>query len=265
MDKKTPLTVVILTKNEEERIKDCIESVKDWVEEIIVVDDESTDRTAEIAQNLGAKVLKRKMDIEGKQRNWAYQKARNLWVLSLDADERITKELRDEIIRLFAEGPRSNGYTIPRRNYIGNYWLRYGGEYPAPQLKLFRKDKFRFEEVGVHPRAFLEGKCGFLKNDLIHYSYRNFSDYLNKLNNQTTREAEKWILTGRRMTFWQALWRALDRFFYRRMLRKKAYRDGIYGFMTALFSGLYQLLSYAKYRELLSKHLEVSPPKILEK
>ncbi|MCM8783414.1 MAG: glycosyltransferase family 2 protein [Candidatus Omnitrophica bacterium] len=256
MIKKIPLTVVILVKNEEERIRDCILSVKDWVEEIIVVDDESTDRTVEIAQSLGAKVLKRKMDIEGKQRNWAYQQAKNLWVLSLDADERVTEMLRDEICKIFAEGLKFNGYTLPRRNFIGDYWLRYGGEYPAPQLKLFRKDKFRFEEVGVHPRAFLEGKCGRLKNDLLHYSYRNFSDYLNKLNNQTTREAEKWMLTGRKMTFGHALWRTLDRFFYRRLLRKKAYRDGIYGFMVAVFSGLYQLLSYAKYREMLEKRIK---------
>lgn len=248
---KIPLSVVILVKNEEERIKDCINSVKEWVDEIIVVDDESVDKTVEIAKNLGAKVLKRKMEIEGRQRNWAYQQAKNLWILSLDADERVTDGLREEIIKLFGKNPEFNGYTIPRKNFIGNYWLRYGGEYPAPQLKLFRKDKFKFEEVNVHPRAFLEGKCGHLKNDLVHYSYRNFSDYLNKLNNQTTREAEKWMLTGRKMTFWHALWRALDRFFYRRLFRKKAYRDGIYGFMVALFSGLYQLLSYAKYREMI--------------
>ncbi|MGE4357866.1 MAG: glycosyltransferase family 2 protein [Candidatus Omnitrophota bacterium] len=248
-----PISVVILTKNEERNIRDCLNSVLGWAEEIIVVDDESSDRTVEIAKEMGAKVLIRKMDVEGRHRNWAYAQAKNEWVLSLDADERVTEELRREISELFKEGFKFNGYTIPRRNYIGDYWLRYGGEYPAPQLKFFRKDKFKFEEVGVHPRAFLDGKCGHLKNDIIHYSYRNFSDYLNKLNNQTTREAEKWILTGRKMTFWHALWRALDRFFYRRMWRKKAYRDGIYGFMVALFSALYQLLSYAKYREMLKE------------
>jgi len=250
---KISLSVVIITKNEEKNIEDCIKSVYGWVDEIIIVDDESQDRTREIAKKYTDKIFIRKMDIEGKHRNWAYSRARNGWVLSLDADERVTKELQEEIKRLFEEGPKFEGYTIPRRNYIGNYWLKYGGEYPAPQLKLFRKDKFRFEEVSVHPRAFLEGRCGHLKNDIIHYSYRDFSDYLNKLNNQTTREAEKWIATGRKMTFWRALWRALDRFFYRRMIRKKAYRDGIYGFMVAVFSGLYQLLSYAKYREMLEK------------
>lgn len=251
-DTKISISVVVLTKNEERNIADCLGSVCGWADEIIVVDDESTDKTVEIALERGAKVLRRKMDIEGRHRNWAYNQARNEWVLSLDADERLTEGLREEIIDLLKGNPEFDGYTIPRKNYIGNHWLRYGGEYPAPQLKLFRKDRFRFEEVNVHPRAFMEGQCGHLINDIIHYSYRGISDYLNKLNIQTTREAEKWIATGRRMSFFHALWRAFDRFFYRRMIRKKAYRDGVYGFMVAVFSGLYQIVSYAKYCEMLN-------------
>jgi len=247
---RVPVSVVIITKNEANNIKDCLYNIKDWADEILVIDDESTDNTREIAESLGAKVLVRKMDIEGKHRNWAYVQAKNNWVFSLDADERLTKELRDEIRRLLAGNPTSPAYAMPRRNYIGNYWLKYGGEYPASQLKLFRKDKFRFEEVNVHPRAFLDGVCGYLKYDLIHYSFRDLEDYLNKLNNQTTREAEKWVITGRQMSFVHALWRAFDRSVYRRIIRKKAYRDGFYGLMVAFFSGLYQILSYAKFCEM---------------
>jgi glycosyltransferase involved in cell wall biosynthesis len=250
---KCPVSVVILTKNEEKNIEDCLRSVYGWADEIIVVDDESQDRTVEIARKYTDRVIVKKMDIEGRHRNWAYAQANNEWILSLDADERVTNELQREIMKLLQNKPQFEAYTIPRRNYIGNYWLRYGGEYPAPQLKLFRKSKFKFEEVDVHPRAFLEGKCGNLKNDIIHYSWRDFGDYLSKLNNQTTREAQKWIATGQKMTFLHALWRAFDRFFYRRMLRKKAYRDGIYGFMVAVFSGLYQIISYAKYWEFKKK------------
>ena len=255
------ISVVILTKNEEERIADCIKSVLSWADEVIVVDDESADRTPEIAKNLGAKVLFRKMDIEGKHRNWAYTQAKNEWVFSLDADERLTPELKKEIIEVLSSSPSHSAYTVPRKNFIGNYWIRWGGLYPAPQIKLFRKDKFKWEEVEVHPKAFLEGSCGHLKNPLIHYTYRNWGDFLNKVNKQTTLEAIKWYKLSLvnpkkahyKMNLIHVLWRMLDRFI-RTFLVKKGYRDGFVGFMVAYFSSLYQIVSYAKYKELIKHH-----------
>ena len=116
------LTVVVLTKNEEGRIAKCLDSVK-WADEIIVVDDESTDKTLEIVRRYTDKIFIKKMDIEGKHRNWAYAQARNLWVLSLDADEIVTPELKEEIERVLSGSPKENGFTIPRRNYIGDYWV----------------------------------------------------------------------------------------------------------------------------------------------
>ena len=223
MLEKIPLSVVVLTKNEEDRIVSCLTSVE-WADEIIVVDDDSTDRTREIAQGLGAKVFIKKMEVEGKHRNWAYAQAKNIWVLSLDADEIVTPELKKEIMHLFKQKMGFEAYTIPRRNFIGKYWIRYGGEYPAAQLRLFKKDNFRYEEVSVHPRAFLNGKRGHLKHDLIHYSWKDFADFLAKLNRQTSWEAQKWITTGRKMSMLHAFWRVLDRFF-RRYFRKKGYKD----------------------------------------
>ncbi len=253
---KIPLSIVILTKNEEKRIADCIKSVSGWADEVIVVDDESTDKTEKIAANLGARVLVKKMNVEGKHRNWAYAQAKNEWVFSLDADERVTDELKEEIENVFKSNPSFAAFTVPRRNYIGDYWIRWGGLYPAPQIKLFRKDKFRWEEVEVHPRAFLEGTCGHLKSDLLHYTYRNWEDYLRKLNKQTTLEAVKWYKLSKvspkkaryKMNFIHALWRMMDRFI-RTFFVKKGYRDGFVGFMVAYFSSLYQIVSYAKYRE----------------
>ncbi|MFH1837592.1 MAG: glycosyltransferase family 2 protein [Candidatus Omnitrophota bacterium] len=249
---KTPVTVVIITKNEEENIAECLESVL-WADEIIVVDDESTDSTREISGKYTDKIFVRKMENEGRHRNWAYEKASHDWVLSVDADERVTPELSDEINKLLRNAPEFKAYTIPRRNYIGKHWLRYGGEYPAPQTRLFLKDEFKYEEAEVHPRAFLKGDCGHLKGDLIHYSHKDITDYLRSLNNHTTLEARKWFLTGRKMSFGHALWRALDRCFYRRLLRKKGYKDGIYGLTVAIFSGMYQLVSYLKYREMMEE------------
>ncbi|MGB2660819.1 MAG: glycosyltransferase family 2 protein [Candidatus Omnitrophota bacterium] len=246
---KTPVSVIVITKNEEENIAECLESAA-WVDEIIVVDDESTDSTRDIAKKYADKVFTRKMENEGRHRNWAYDQARNDWILSLDADERITEELSEEVSELLKNKPGFKAYTIPRRNYIGDHWLRYGGEYPAPQTRLFLKGEFKYEEAEVHPRALMEGDCGHLKGDFIHYSHRDIADYIRSLNNQTTLEARKWFLTDRKMSLGHAVWRALDRCFYRRLLRKKAYKDGIYGIVVAVFSGMYQLISYMKYREM---------------
>jgi glycosyltransferase involved in cell wall biosynthesis len=190
------------------------------------------------------------MDNEGRHRNWAYAQARNSWILSLDADERATPELKEELDDLLSKPCEFRGFAIPRRNYIGDYWVRYGGWYPSPQMKMFRKEYFRWEEAEVHPRPILDGKWGVLKSDIIHYSYKSFEDFLNKMNKQTNLEAAKWLRDKRKMGKGRALWRTYDRFM-RTYFTKKANKDGFVGFMVAVFAGLYQLLSYAKYRELI--------------
>lgn len=252
MSGKAPISCVIITKNEEANIEDCLKNVYGWADEIIVVDDESVDRTVELSRRYTDKVLCRRMDVEGRHRNWAYAQARNIWILTLDADERLTKELKDHITQVLSKQTEFVGFTIPRRNLLGNYWLRWGGQYPAAQLKLFRKDKFKWEEVQVHPRAFLDGRCGHLQKDIIHYSWRDFAHFFDKINSQSTLEARKWIYTNRKMSLSHALWRTVDRFF-RKFIRKKGYKDGFYGFMAALSDSLYQILSYAKYWEMKKK------------
>jgi glycosyltransferase involved in cell wall biosynthesis len=244
------LSVVILTKNEEACIAECLESVK-WADEIIVVDDESTDRTLEIVKRYGANVFSRKMDNEGRHRNWGYAQARNLWVLSLDADEKVTPELKIEIEAVI-QSNKFVAYDIPLRNFISNYWVRHGGWYPASKVRLFRKDKFKYEEAEVHPRVFIDGECGHLKSDIIHKGYPDLEHFLNSVNRQSTLEAKKWINTNRKMSLPHIIWRAGDRFF-RRYIRKKAYKDGMYGFIIAFFDTLYQILSYAKWREMQRK------------
>jgi len=252
MQEKFPLSIVVLTKNEEARIAQCLDSAR-WADEIIVVDDESTDKTVEIVKRYTDKIFVRSMDVEGRHRNWAYAKAKNTWVFSLDADEIITPELQDEIKRVLKSGAQENGFTVPRRNYIGNYWVKYAGWYPSPQLKLFRRDKFLYEEVAVHPRAFMDDPCGHLACDLIHYSYKNLEDFLGKLNNQTTREAQKWFDQHKPMRLGRFIWRGVDRF-TRTYIGRKGYKDGFLGFMVAFFAGFYQVMSYLKYRELVLAH-----------
>lgn len=252
MSIKAALSCVVITKNEEVNIDACLRSVYGWADEIIVVDDESSDRTLELARKYTDKVFSRKMDVEGRHRNWAYAQTNNEWILSLDADERVTEELRDEISQVLNQEAVFVGFTIPRRNLLGDYWLKWGGQYPAAQLKLFRKDKFRWEEVWVHPRAFLDGQCGHLEKDIIHYSWRDFAHLFNKVNSQTDLEARKWVYTNRKMSLAHVCWRAIDRFF-RKFIRKKGYKDGFYGFMIAFSDSLYQILTYAKYWEMKRK------------
>jgi glycosyltransferase involved in cell wall biosynthesis len=244
----TPVSVVILAKNEASRIRDCIDSVR-WAAEVLVVDDESTDETVRLAESLGARVVHRKMDIEGRHRNWAHTQATHEWVFSVDADERVTPELAQEIQGILGTGaPSHDTYAVPRRNYIGDRWMRYGGWYPSPQLKLFKKSVFRWEETTVHPRA-IGPSSGVLRHDLVHLSYRNRDDFEKKLDRQTTLEAQKWVADRRRMSAGKALWRTLDRF-VRAAILKQGYRDGRLGWYVAWMAGRYQWVSYRKYRAL---------------
>jgi glycosyltransferase involved in cell wall biosynthesis len=246
---KTPISVVVITKNEADRLTDCLESVS-WADEIIVVDDDSTDKTVEIANRFTSRVFQRRMDVEGKHRNYAYGLASHEWVLSLDADERVTPELRDEIISLIARKPDCNGYTIPRKNFVGKTWARYGGMYPSAQLRLFRKDKFRYDEQAeVHPQAYMPDPRGSLKSDLLHYTYRDFTDAIAKLDRQTDLEARKWFRERRKVGVIGTARKMIDRF-WRQYVSKQGHKDGVIGLFLAVNAGMYQFLSFAKYWEL---------------
>lgn len=255
-----PLSVVILTKNEASRITDCLRSV-DWADEVLVVDDESADATAQVASSLGARVLHRKMDLEGRHRNWAYAQATHEWVLSLDADERVTPGLAQEIQQVLTNGPpKFETYAIPRRNYIGTRWIRYGGWYPSAQMKLFKKSVFRWEETTVHPRAISDRPWGVLRGDLLHLSYRDARDFRQKQDRHTTLEAQKWLQDGRRVKAGKALWRTIDRF-VRSYLLKQGFRDGRIGVFVAWMASKYQWDSYRKYRAMQAAKRLIEPPR----
>ena len=262
---KVPVSVVVITKNEEENIADCLKSVS-WADEIIVLDDNSIDKTAEIARQFTGKIFFRKMNIEGAHRNYAYSLAKNDWVLSLDADERVSPKLAEELRELFNPSTGSGltlsevervknpikdvVFCIPIKTYIGKRWIRYGGWYPASKDRLMDKRIVRYEEKGVHPRIIYHGSCGrFLKGDIIHYSYRNFHDFFQSLNNQTTLEAKKWFEEKRKIGFLKAYRKCLSRFL-RYYIVEQGFRDGVVGFMAAWGGGFYQIMSYVKYWEM---------------
>lgn len=250
---KAPVSVVIIAKNEEKRLEDCLKSAASWAQEIVVVDDESTDGTVALAKKYTDKVFARKMDIEGRHRNWAYDQATQPWVLSLDADERVTPELGKEITEAVTHNSAGHiVYAIPIKTFIGDVWIEGAGYYPASKARLFQKGKFRYEEASVHPRVIYDGSCGQLKGDILHYSCENLERWIGKFNRETTLEAEKWIKDGRKVTLSNSIRKSYDRFFKNYFL-KKGWSTGFYGYLMSVFHGLYQLFAYAKYQEMKRK------------
>lgn len=248
---KVPVSVVVITKNEEDNIADCLKSAL-WADEIIVLDDNSIDKTVEIAKQFTGRIFFRKMDIEGAHRNYAYSLAKNNWVLSLDADERVAPQLAEEVKQLFNKQIKDIVFAIPIKTFIGNQWIRYGGWYPASKVRLFDKRTVKYEEKRVHPRIIYHGTCGHLKGDILHYSYRNFHDYFQSLNNQTTLEAQKWFEEKRKIGFFKAYRKFLSRFI-RYYVIEQGFRDGVIGLMAAWGGGFYQIMSYVKYWEMLQQ------------
>lgn len=252
MSTKSPLSIVIIAKNEERRLEECLKSAS-WAKEIVVLDDCSTDRTVEIAKRFTEKVYQRAMDIEGRQRNYAYDLATQPWVLSLDADERITPELAQEITKNITDPAMTHVcFSIPIKTFIGEEWIQGAGYYPAAKTRLFRKGQFRYEEARVHPRALYEGTCGHLKGDILHYSCQNLEQWIGKFNRETTLEADKWLQDGRKVKMSNALRKTIDRFL-KNYFGKKGCKHGFMGFLMSAFHGLYQLFAYAKYREMVKQ------------
>jgi len=256
---KVPMSVVIIAKNEEKRLEECLKSVT-WAEEIVILDDNSTDRTVEIARRYTDRIVTRAMDYEGLHRNFGYAQATQPWILSLDADERVTSELAEEIARVVPKNQGSHVcYSMPMKIFIGDEWIRGGGYYPSARTKIFMKGRFRYEDYArVHPRAFYEGTCGHLKGELLHYSFRDIEDFMRKFNRETSFEAEKWMRDGRPVSLPNILRKTVDRF-WKNYLIKKGWSSGFLGYFVSVFHSMYQLVSYAKYRDMKRRGVVLEP------
>ncbi|MDE2010050.1 MAG: glycosyltransferase family 2 protein [Candidatus Omnitrophica bacterium] len=252
-----PLSVVVIAKNESARIKDALESVAGWADEIVVVDDESSDDTRAVASKYTASIYSRRMDIEGKQRNFGASKAKNDWIMLLDCDERPTTELKAEIAEALKNGEAHiAAYWAPQINYLGDRQLNHGG-WSSPHIRLYNRKHVQWLELEydvIHPgiKTAVGYRGGHLKSKTIHYSFRNVEDFIAKINRYSTLEAFKWYADKRKMPLGKALWRAWDRFF-RRFVAKNGYKDGYYGFMAAVISSFNELAVYSKYREMKDK------------
>ena len=175
------LTTIIPCKNEELNIRPCIESALDISDEIIVADSGSTDRTKEIAREYDFRIIEREYIYSAVFKNWAIPQAKYEWVLIVDADERVTPELAEEIKKELHEAPRYDGYIIYRRNYLFGHEVKRSGWGTDNVLRLFKRDISRYKDMRVHSEIVVEtGRVGKLKGKLEHYSYWNFGQIIRK-------------------------------------------------------------------------------------
>jgi len=244
----TRLSVAIVTFNEEKNIRRCLKSAS-WADELVVVDGRSTDQTAAIARKQGARVYSvENQAIMKIMMNQAFKKCTGDWILSLDADETISPELRGEIVETVSKDSSYSAYRLPRKNVIFGKWIEHSFWYPDLQLRLFRRGKAEFPAENVHEELRVEGSIGELKNPLEHLNYETVTQFIQKLDKYSTVEAEKLLVEGRKIV-WQDAVRFPLLEFLTRFFAKQGYRDGLHGLVLALLQAFYWEAVFAKVWE----------------
>jgi hypothetical protein len=245
------LAAVVLTKNEERNIAECLASVR-WADEQIVVDSHSTDRTVAIAEQAGARVIEHAFQDFAAQRNAALAMVEAEWVLFVDADERATPLLAAEVRRVLgapSEKARS-GWWIPRHNYMIGHRMRGGGWYPDFQLRLLRRGKAWYDPARpVHEIVVLDGQAGYLETPLIHYNYDSVGQFQHKMGQYTHLEARILHEQGTRVRPWTYVTMPA-REFWRRFVRLQGFRDHVYGLLFCSLMAWYTFVTYWRLRGL---------------
>ncbi len=244
------LTVLIVARNEEMQLPDCLASAA-FADEIVVVLDRSSDRSAGIARAAGAKLLEGAWPVEAERRNAGIAACTGPWILELDSDERISVELRAELEQVLA-APDADFYLIPFHNFIGGVWVRYGwGAYNGTAAKraLFRKGHKLWGAGEVHPKITFTGSGGNLNGHIDHYVYRDSSALLARLDRYAAAAARDGIRNQQLPKVATTVRRFFSRFF-KSYVSRKGHREGWRGVALALFSGLYPVLTHLKILEM---------------
>ncbi|WP_130472006.1 glycosyltransferase family 2 protein [Candidatus Magnetaquicoccus inordinatus] len=238
-----PLSAILITYNAASLLPECLATLA-FAEEILVVDSGSQDASCAIAQAAGARVLHHPWSGFGPQKQWAVQQARHDWVLCLDADERLTPQLQQQIQEVL-RAPRYPAYRLPRCNRFMGRWLRHGEGYPDWVVRLFRRQHGQWSADPVHERVEVQGAIGTLTGDLLHESALSLHDYLHKQNHYTTLQAQQLLLQNRsihlRHLLFSPLWRFMRFYFF-----KRGFLDGIPGLVHILIGCGNSFLKYAK-------------------
>lgn len=241
------LSVVVITFNEEDRLRECLESIT-WADEIVVVDSESHDKTAQIAREFTERVVVRPWPGFAPQKNFAVEQATGDWILSLDADEEVSPELRDEIREVVGRPDAADGYAVRRRNVFLGQWIRHGGLYPDWQMRLFRRGRGRFGARDVHESVDVDGTLGRLTGALVHRSYRDIADFFDRANRYSTLAAAEIVRAGRRARARELVLRPLGRFFSMYIVQR-GFLDGRKGLLLAALYAYYVFMRTAKVWE----------------
>ena len=242
---RPPISACVITRDEEDRIGECLASVA-WCDEILVVDSHSTDRTREIAAAAGARVIERDWPGHVAQKEFAIREARHDWVLCLDADERVTKALAEEIESRRGTGlERAAGYRMPRLSKYLGAWIRHGSWYPDRKLRLFDRRRGAWGGRDPHDRVELDGPVVDLESDLEHHPYRDLEDHLRTIDRYSTTMAEQLHADGRRGRLIDVWLRPPLRFLSFYWLRGGVL-DGWRGLLLAILAAHYVRLRYLK-------------------
>lgn len=247
------ISAVILTKNAESKLTGCLESVKDWADEIVMLDTGSTDKTLEIAKKYGTKIGKAKGKDYASWRNEAAKHARGDWLFYIDHDERASKELKEEIISLITnhQSPITYvAYDIPRKNYVFGRWLKHGGWWPDRVLRLIKKDKLIRWEGEVHEQPKIDGSVGSLKNALIHLKEDDLSDMVEKTNRYSVYEAKLLYEANHPPMAWWRFISIVVRELWDRLIVKLGFLDGPEGIIYCAYQGYSRFVTYAKLWEM---------------
>jgi len=242
------ISATIVTLNEERNIARAIASLT-CADEIVVVDSGSSDRTREIAAELGARVVREPWRGYAAQKNFAASAAANEWILSIDADEELTPALSDEMAALKVTETGVDGYSMPRlARYLGR-WIRHSGWYPDRKIRLYRRDRGAWQGEYVHESVQVKGTLVHLKGDLLHYTCDSLAQHLNTLDRYTTLAAQALAASGKSIPLNRL---AIDPpwTFFRSFIMQRGFLDGMHGFVIAGMAGFYTFMKYAKAREL---------------
>lgn len=241
------LAAVLITRNEEGRLEECLASVRDWVDEIVILDSGSTDRTREIAERFGAKFFTNpQWPGFGRQRQLAQIHVSSDWCLWLDADERVTESLRGEILDVVRKAPGRRVYAMPRLNWFFGRFIRHCGWYPKPVVRLHPTSLTGYDDAPLHEAVRVSDDMDVvrLKGDLLHFPYADLKQYVFKSSSYAHEWAIKNAAKGRRTSLLSAAFRSMLRFM-RMYFVQMGFLDGRQGFLLSVLSAYYTFLKYA--------------------
>ncbi|MSO22885.1 MAG: glycosyltransferase family 2 protein [Acidobacteria bacterium] len=243
------ISATVITLNEQRHIRQCLESLQGIADEMIVLDSGSQDATLKIAAELGAKIFVHEWTNYAEQKNLASSLAEHEWILSLDADECLSSSLRQDILHAKENATQAVAFEFPRKAFYLGRWIEHSGWYPDHKVRLFLKNKARWEGRFVHESLLIDGPIVRLSGDLLHYSCESISEHLRTLDRYTTLAAED-LWHRQKRSGWTELLGSAFAALVKTYWLKQGFRDGMQGFVIACFAGYYNFVKYAKVWEL---------------